>query len=244
MATPREILASSAEAIAAFDSGNPWYAHYWLHQRERLIDDLSVLMATLKPGDRLLDVGANPPLMLATMRELGVDAKGVDLHPESFERVIGRFGLDMRAVDIEREQLPFGDGSFDVVYLAEVFEHLRINPIFTAAELHRVLRPGGKLLLRTPNLYSLPGMYRFLVKGTAYSCASDSVFDQYNMINNLGFFGHIREYTYQELTAFMKRIGFAAVDVQFWGGGGRWWTRGLYRIAPNLRYSMMLVATK
>jgi SAM-dependent methyltransferase len=244
MANPQEILTSNANAIVALEPNNAWYPHYWVQQGARLREDLEILMATLRPGARLLDVGVNPPFMLATMRELGYEAKGVDIHPEGFERAIERFDLDVRAVDIEREPLPFADGSFDLLYIAEVFEHLRINPIFTARELHRVLRPGGKMLLRTPNLYSVAGIYRFLVKGTAYSCASDSVFDQYNMINYLGYFGHIREYTYQELTAFMKRIGFADVDVRFWGGGGRWWTRALYRMAPNLRYNMMLVATK
>jgi SAM-dependent methyltransferase len=244
MASPEEILVSNAEAIVALQPANVWYGHYWVHQGARLRDDLEVLTGTAKPGSRLLDVGVNPPFMLATMRALGYEAQGVDLHPESFKAAIERFGLDVRAVDIEREPLPFDDGTFDVVYMAEVFEHLRINPIFTARELHRVLRPGGKLLLRTPNLYSLPGFYSLLVKGTAYSCASDSLFDQYNMINNLGFFGHIREYTYQELTGFLKRIGFADVRVRFWGGGGRWWTRQVYRLAPNLRYNMMLVGTK
>jgi SAM-dependent methyltransferase len=244
MATPQEILTSKVEAIVALEPSNDWYQPYWLQQGPRLLDDLKVLTATLAAGGRLLDVGVNPPFMLATMCELGYDAQGIDLHPQDFKHATERFALDVRAVDIERDPLPFASESFDLVYIAEVFEHLRINPIFTARELHRVLRPGGKMLLRTPNLYSLPGIYRFLVKGMAYSCASDSVFDQYNMINNVGFFGHIREYTYQELTAFMKRIGFADVSVRFWGGGGRWWTRAVYRVAPNLRYNMMLVATK
>lgn len=66
-------------------------------------------MATLRPRDRLLDVGANPRLMLTTMRELGFEAKGGDLHPESFECVISRFCLDVGAVDIEREPLPFAE---------------------------------------------------------------------------------------------------------------------------------------
>jgi predicted SAM-dependent methyltransferase len=59
-----------------------------------------------------------------------------------------------------------------VVYLAEVFEHLRIDPIFRARELRRVLRPGGRLLLRTPNLQSLQEIYSFLVSGLACSCAN------------------------------------------------------------------------
>jgi SAM-dependent methyltransferase len=244
MVAPQDILTAKAEAIIGLEPANDWYPHYWAHQAARLQDDLDILTECLEPGDRLLDVGVNPPFMLATMCALGYDAQGVDLHPEGFSRAIERLGMRVRAVDIERDSLPFETESFDVVYIAEVFEHLRINPIFTMRELHRVLKPGGKILLRTPNLYSLPGMYRFLVKGTAYSCASDSLFDQYNMINHLGYFGHIREYTYQELTAFLARIGFSDLDVRFWGGGNRWWSRTLYRLAPNLRYNMMVTGSK
>jgi SAM-dependent methyltransferase len=53
--------------------------------------------------------------------------------------------------------LPFDDGSFDVVTLFDVLEHLPAGTEQLAlAELHRVLRPGGKLALTTPNWHWLP----------------------------------------------------------------------------------------
>ena len=50
--------------------------------------------------------------------------------------------------------LPFGDASFDVVVCMEVIEHVTETRQF-AAELHRVLKPGGRLILSTPNLVGL-----------------------------------------------------------------------------------------
>lgn len=54
------------------------------------------------------------------------------------------------------EQLPFRAGSFDAVVCSEVIEHVA-DPAALIAELHRVLRPGGRLLLSSPFLYPIHG---------------------------------------------------------------------------------------
>jgi SAM-dependent methyltransferase len=51
-------------------------------------------------------------------------------------------------------RLPFGDGAFDVVLCTEVLEHLH-TPAAALAEMYRVLRPDGKLLLTTPFAYPI-----------------------------------------------------------------------------------------
>jgi SAM-dependent methyltransferase len=69
-------------------------------------------------------------------------------------------GLDAYQVDVNSEPLPFNDESFDLVYLTEVIEHL-VRPDRALQEVRRVLRPGGQLIVSTPNLACLPN--RFLL---------------------------------------------------------------------------------
>ena len=90
---------------------------------------------------------------------------GLDLDPARFQAVVRAEKLNVKEVDFEVAPLPFEDDAVDVVIFHEVFEHLRINPIFTFSEISRVLRTQGTLLLSTPNLTSWKGWYNFAVKG-------------------------------------------------------------------------------
>lgn len=61
-------------------------------------------------------------------------------------------------VDLEYTPLPADDESFDMVICCEVLEHMEIDPMYMLAEVNRVLKPGGKLLLTTPNAVSSRGL--------------------------------------------------------------------------------------
>lgn len=63
-------------------------------------------------------------------------------------------GLQYFSCDIDREPLPFEDERFDLVTCASVFEHL-YNPGFALAQMRRVLKPGGLLMLEMPNAVSM-----------------------------------------------------------------------------------------
>jgi len=91
--------------------------------------------------------------MTYLLKAAGLDVVGVDLAPQRAAAFIERNGLDIHQADIEGEPLPFEEGRFSMALLNEVFEHLRINPLERLERIHRVLRPGGILLLTTPNLY-------------------------------------------------------------------------------------------
>lgn len=81
-------------------------------------------------------------------------AVGVDLDRQALLRCTqsGNLASFVRA-DADRG-LPFRDGSIDVLLASEVYEHLYHPEVFFE-EVHRVLRPGGLLLLTTPNLESM-----------------------------------------------------------------------------------------
>ncbi len=105
-------------------------------------------------GGDILELGSAPCHLTAVLKLSGYNVIGIDLEPARAQFIIDRFGLDVRQCDIERQPLPFDNERFDCVVFAEVFEHLRIDPLFVLSEINRVMRMGGRLFFTTPNLYS------------------------------------------------------------------------------------------
>jgi len=105
---------------------------------------------------RVLDVGAGEApwrdLLSDSVDYVGVDA---DLSDE--------FGMRHKAniIYYDGQKLPFSDASYDYVLCTEVLEHVK-DPAHFLADLHRVLHPGGKLILTVPwsaRLHHLPHDY-------------------------------------------------------------------------------------
>ena len=65
------------------------------------------------------------------------------------------FECDVDLFDAERDLYPYADASFDTVLCCELIEHLFTDPMHMMSEINRVLKPGGHLVLTTPNLGSL-----------------------------------------------------------------------------------------
>jgi SAM-dependent methyltransferase len=232
------------EAVANIHPSDPrlddWYANYAAFHEERLAIDLGLLPQL--PGVEILDIGSSPPILLAALKRRGCSAAGVDVAPDRFADVIAALGLDIRRCDIEQEALPFPDASFDVVLLNEVFEHLRVNPIRTIREIHRVLRPGGILSLSTPNARSVEGLINLAVRDRSGWCAT-SVYEEYEKLERLGHMGHVREYTASEIRDFLERLCFRVIKV-VWRGTPKRGASLVTRMVPSLSPFMTLVATR
>lgn len=112
--------------------------------------------AGIQPTDRVLDLGCgigNILIALAERIEFVKPAIGIDVSPTLIElgrREVGRAGLD-RLIDLRvasGRTLPFDDQTFDVVLTSHVIKHLDDDALpRTLADVHRVLRPGGRFLL-------------------------------------------------------------------------------------------------
>ena len=123
---------------------NRYYAGCRFH--DALYRDL--IKKYLKPGDRVLDAGCGRYLKFS--KELSGTAQvfGIDMEPVLETRNQSTpFGIRG-----DLSGLPFPDGYFDVVISRSVIEHLE-DPRKVFREFHRVLRPGGKVILITPNKY-------------------------------------------------------------------------------------------
>jgi SAM-dependent methyltransferase len=102
--------------------------------------------------------------------------------------------------NLETDSYPFADHSFDIVLCCEILEHLIMHPSHMLAEIHRILKPGGYLLLTTPNIASLKNAI-LLLKGKNIQHA----------YSGYGIYGrHNREFTAAELSDLLKLHCFDA----------------------------------
>ena len=106
--------------------------------------------------------------------------------------------------NLERDIFPFADESFDVVIFAEIIEHLLMDPCKVLREIKRVLKPGGNLILTTPNVARLENVTKLL--------AGANIYDPYSGYGPYG--RHNREYNLHELTRLLEYEGFS-VTVSF-----------------------------
>ena len=132
----------------------------------RIKETLKIL--DLKPGQRVLDVGCYSGLFSAIMMEKfpGIDLLAVEIDDKRISMAKTR-GIKVFKADIEKENLPFTDNYFDVVLFLETIEHLA-NPLKILAEIKRVVRPGGEVIISTPNSVSLFARYSHLRGATPY----------------------------------------------------------------------------
>jgi SAM-dependent methyltransferase len=121
----------------------------------------------------IIDVAAAPFVTSSLLARLDHEVTALDISPERFTGLCDYLEVNVLKCDIERERFPLEDDRADIVLLFEIFEYLRIDPIFTFSEIVRILKPGGVVLLSTPNLKSLKGLYNYLFRYLSYSCAGN-----------------------------------------------------------------------
>ena len=124
----------------------------WL-VREDSVKRPLVEQATIRPGQRVLDIGCGTGSLTILIKRLHPEAEvtGLDPDPKALAlaaRKASKAGVDVRFEPGYSDELPHPDGSFDRVFSSFMFHHLgRDAKRATLHEIRRVLRPGGSLHL-------------------------------------------------------------------------------------------------
>lgn len=107
-------------------------------------------------GRKMLDIGCAVGDYMGVMAEMGGILSGIDLNAKEIERgraILSDVGLNVDFHLGNACLLPFEDETFDIVYSADVFEHIMLSTKQAAVkEIYRVLKPGGRVVIKTPNL--------------------------------------------------------------------------------------------
>ena len=182
----------------------------------------------------LLDVGCGSGVFLQLVRERHPECSwmaGIERDEKQVE-VARKRGFDCRPGRIDVE-FPFADGSFDMVFAGEIIEHVA-DPDYLLCEIRRVLKPGGYLLLTTPNLVCwynrllvLAGVTPMFVEHSYYRNYGPS----YSFARRVTpAVGHLRIFTLTPLKKILEHNGF---DCRSIGGAGR---QVLVRCAAGKRH--------
>ena len=162
--------------------------HWWYRGRRRVIAELLARVA-LPPGAEILDAGCGSGRNMADLALLGT-VTGVELADVSVARARER-GVG-EVVQCSITELPFSDDQFDLAVCFDVVEHVD-DHLRALAELHRVVRPGGTLVVTVP-------AYQWL-------------WSEHDVINH-----HERRYTAATLRAVAQQAGWRAVRTTYFNG--------------------------
>lgn len=207
------------------------------YHRTRL-DIAAQLMAVAVDGrahGAIAEIGAGGPEFLRRMSELGVRAAGLDIELDACRAI-----KPMPAVCADASlPLPLKSASVSGLFMGELIEHI-YDTEQLLRECHRVLEPGGYLVLTTPNLAGAQDRFRFLL---GRSPRHVDAFHDYLRL-------HIRQFTRTSLSAALRTSGFEDVEIRGnhvvlrWENGRRLRFRWPARMFPGLAGSLIAGARR
>lgn len=154
------VLSQNKESEIAFFDGHAAsnaYDVFTPATNDRIIDIVTRL-GGFAPGARIADLGCGSGVFTSLLQRRGFDCVGVDLSPKLI-RIARETYPDVEFREGDIEHLPFADGSFDGVVLAGVLHHLP-ELSACAAEIRRILKPGGRFVAFDPNRMN-PAMFLY-----------------------------------------------------------------------------------
>jgi len=165
------------------------------------------------PDDRILEMGAYLQITPALKTRLGYgEVRGCYYGPAGkvVERTVQsldgeQFQCALELFNAEKDAFPYDDGYFSTVLCCELVEHLTEDPMYMMAEINRILRPGGHLVLTTPNIGSLRAIAAIL---SGYHPGFFPAYIRPRVEGEEPEARHNREYTAREIVHLFHYAGF------------------------------------
>jgi SAM-dependent methyltransferase len=210
-----ELRRTVESALLAPDYGSASYVNDYLKvHMSRFAETVGLLQPIMRPGMCIVDLGSYGSLVPALRDILG--ATDITL-TEPFQerkpasedsflqnaRYGARYPFHVDRFDIEGP-FPYEDGHFDIVIFTEVLEHLSRDPLQTMSEINRITKPGGYLLLSTPNCASVRSVIRILRGG------NPNIYPVYQRRPSTD--RHNHEYVPWEVRELLKLCGFTSSE--------------------------------
>jgi SAM-dependent methyltransferase len=143
--------------------------HYLETHQTRLVKTLEITPPG-GPDDHILEMGAYLQITPALHTRLGYGhvrgcyfgKLGRTDHREVTSSAGESFACEIDHFDAEKDAFPYPDAWFSTVLCCELIEHLFEDPMHLMGEVNRILKPGGHLVLTTPNVAALRGISAIL----------------------------------------------------------------------------------
>lgn len=174
-------------------------------------DYLRFMTLAHEPIGTLLDVGCGGGRFLKRMQKRGWEVEGSDFDEQATKKVTARYGIKTHVGDLAQCALP--EHSFDVITMSQTIEHL-YTPEATLRECLRLLKPGGLLVMTTPNVSSVAAS-EFGIHWRGWEAPR-----------------HLHLFSVESLQRLTQRAGFEIVEARSYSAG----CSGVYRVSYTLQH--------
>ena len=170
----------------------------WQKMMEPVFKRAAHLLQRFKAKGRLMDVGTGFGFFLSEMKKRGWEVTGVEISQRGLNYARDRLAVNVYPGPLEKAGLP--EDHYDAVTAFYVVEHLP-HPTTFVKECHRILKPGGLLLLRYPHTTPIKNLLRLLgIENRLYDLPA-----------------HLCDFSPETIQRLLERVGFGSYE-HFIGG--------------------------
>jgi SAM-dependent methyltransferase len=211
------LLEDVREDIASFTFGGDFEREDVLAAYDMARPRLNVLLSALRDmkGASGADISTGAGFLPVLLRRQGIGVVATEKETAMSEFAVAA-GVEVREYCIGRDRPPFASSSLDFLIFAEVLEHLKLSPLPVMRELAALLRPGGRLVVTTPNIARLHHL-ETLAAGENFlePFPNDLPLD----LDATNFVEHVREYSVREVADAVEGAGLVVESIRMTGWG-------------------------